>query len=164
MDEQDFKDFVLLRQGAEAKLYIGTFLGQKSIVKERFTKKYRHPKLDERLTKERLKGEVRSLMRCKTAGIRTPTIYYVDISNGLLVMEYLDSALTCREYIEKTLKNSVDEGFGAAKDKLTSLSTEIGKILGRMHKNNVIHGDLTTSNMLVEKVHKLYIRIIYYLS
>jgi len=149
MDQPDFKNFVLLRQGAEARLYTGLFLGQKSIVKERFSKKYRHPLLDDRITKERLKGEVRSLMRCKLAGIRTPTIYFVDTNNGMLVMEYLDSAKTCREYIDSLLKNST-ENFEDTKNQLCALSKEIGKILGIMHKNNVIHGDLTTSNMLVE--------------
>lgn len=151
MDKQDFKDFVLIRQGAEARLYVGTFLGQESIVKERFSKKYRHPQLDERLTKERLKGEVRSLMRCKLAGIRTPTIYYVDINDGILVMEYLESSVTCRNYIDTTLKSSVSKGADETHKKLSNLSNEIGRVLGLMHKNNVIHGDLTTSNMLVEK-------------
>lgn len=150
MDQEDFKDFVLLRQGAEAKIYTGTFLGQKSIVKERFSKKYRHPQLDERLTKERLKGEIRSLMRCKIANIRTPTIYFVDMNNGLFVMEYLDSATTCREYIDSLLKNST-ANFDETRSKLTNLSMKIGQILGQMHKNNVIHGDLTTSNMMVQK-------------
>jgi len=150
MYQEDFKDFVLLRQGAEAKIYTGTFLGQKSIVKERFSKKYRHPQLDERLTKERLKGEIRSLMRCKMANIRTPTIYFVDMNNGLFVMEYLDSATTCREYIDSLLKNST-ANFDETRSKLTNLSMKIGQILGQMHKNNVIHGDLTTSNMMVQK-------------
>ena len=151
MDQQDFKDFVLLRQGAEGRLYTGSFLGQKSIVKERFSKKYRHPQLDERLTKERLKGEIRSLMRCKMANIRTPTIYYVDMNNGLFVMEYLDSAKTCRDYINNLLTNST-ENVDETQTKLIKLSMKIGQTLGLMHKNNVIHGDLTTSNMMVEKV------------
>jgi len=150
MDQQDFKDFVLLRQGAEGRLYTGSFLGQKSIVKERFSKKYRHPQLDERLTKERLKGEIRSLMRCKMASIRTPTIYYVDMNNGLFVMEYLDSAKTCRDYINNLLTNSTENG-DETQTKLIKLSMKIGQTLGLMHKNNVIHGDLTTSNMMVEK-------------
>ena len=150
MDHPDFKDFLLLRQGAEARLYTGKFLGQKSIVKERFSKKYRHPQLDDRLTKDRLKGEVRSLMRCKMANIRTPTIYYVDMKNGILVMEYLETATTCREYIDSLLK-STDLGVND-NSKLTNLSAKIGQILAIMHKNNVIHGDLTTSNMLIEQV------------
>jgi len=153
MDQPDFKDFILLRQGAEAKIYTGSFLGQKSIVKERFSKKYRHPQLDDRITKERLKGEIRSLMRCKLANIRTPTIYYVDMNNGILVMEYLESAITCREYIDSLLKDS-SAGLNNAQDKLTNLSTQIGQVLALMHKNSVIHGDLTTSNMLIEQMNK----------
>ena len=156
MDQKDLKDFVLLRQGAEARLYTGMFIGQKSIVKERFSKKYRHPQLDERLTKERLKGEIKSLMRCKLAGIRTPTIFFVDLNNGLFVMEYLDTALTCREYIDALLKKS-SENLDENKKSLTCLSLKIGRILAVMHKNNVIHGDLTTSNMLIEQVIKYYI-------
>lgn len=153
MDQPDFKDFILLRQGAEAKIYTGSFLGQKSIAKERFSKKYRHPQLDDRITKERLKGEIRSLMRCKLANIRTPTIYYVDMNNGILVMEYLESAITCREYIDSLLKGS-SAGLNNAQDKLTNLSTQIGQVLALMHKNSVIHGDLTTSNMLIEQMNK----------
>ena len=122
MDDQDFKDFVLLRQGAEARLHIGDFLGQKAIVKERFSKKYRHPQLDERLTKERLKGEVRSLMRCKMVGIRTPTIYHLDMDNGILVMEYLNSAPTCRDYIENLL-NDTDC------DNVDKVNNDIGSVL-----------------------------------
>lgn len=150
MDQNDLKDFVLLRQGAEARLYTGMFIGQKSIAKERFSKKYRHSQLDERLTKERLKGEIKSLMRCKLAGIRTPTIFFVDMNNGLFVMEYLDTALTCREYIDSLLKKS-SENLDENKKSLTCLSVKIGRILAVMHKNSVIHGDLTTSNMLIEQ-------------
>ena len=156
MDQKDLKDFVLLRQGAEARLYTGMFIGQKSIAKERFSKKYRHSQLDERLTKERLKGEIKSLMRCKLAGIRTPTIFFVDLNNGLFVMEYLDTALTCREYIDALLKKS-SENLDENKKSLTCLSVKIGRILAVMHKNSVIHGDLTTSNMLIEQVIKYYI-------
>ena len=156
MDQNDLKDFVLLRQGAEARLYTGMFIGQKSIAKERFSKKYRHSQLDERLTKERLKGEIKSLMRCKLAGIRTPTIFFVDMNNGLFVMEYLDTALTCREYIDALLKKS-SENLDENKKSLTCLSVKIGRILAVMHKNSVIHGDLTTSNMLIEQVIKYYI-------
>ena len=42
--------FTLFKQGAEAKLYQGTFLGHSAVVKERFPKKYRHPQLDKQLT------------------------------------------------------------------------------------------------------------------
>ena len=59
---------VLIKQGAEAKLYSGYFHGKPCIVKERFVKTYRHPQLDQEISKERLKNEVRSLVRCRFAG------------------------------------------------------------------------------------------------
>ena len=58
----------LLKQGAEARIYRGNFHGKPCIVKERFAKKYRHPQLDHEICKERLKSEVRSLVRCRLAG------------------------------------------------------------------------------------------------
>jgi len=139
----DFSDFTLLKQGAEARLKVGTFLGgRKAIVKERFSKKYRHPDLDAKLTKERFRGEIRSLMRAKTVGIRTPTLYWVDAETSSFAMEYLDAAPTCRDYIKA---NRADEG------RLTALAAEMGRVIGVLHNNNLIHGDLTTSNILVEK-------------
>lgn len=62
------KKLELIAQGAEARLYKGTYLGKSVIVKERFEKKYRHPDLDERLTKERIKAESRAIVRAKSAG------------------------------------------------------------------------------------------------
>ena len=103
------KDFELLKQGAEARLYLGQFLGRKVIVKERFSKKYRHPVLDEQLTKDRLRGEVRSLNRCKALGLRTPTIYLADIPSGQIVLEYCEGSVTARDYI-KGLMEGTEKG------------------------------------------------------
>lgn len=60
----------LLKQGAEARVYRGQFLGKAVIVKERFSKSYRHPALDEKLTHRRSVQEVRSILRCRKAGER----------------------------------------------------------------------------------------------
>jgi len=138
----DFSDYRLLKQGAEARLKVGTFLGdRKVILKERFSKKYRHPELDAKLTKERFRGEVRSLMRAKAVGIRTPTLYWADDDSASFLMEHLDAAPTCRDYIKA---NRADEG------RLRALAAEMGRVIGVLHNNNLIHGDLTTSNILVE--------------
>ena len=100
----DFSSFELFKQGAEARLSVGPFLGGKrAVLKERFAKKYRHPELDAKLTKDRFRGEVRSLVRCKTLpGIRTPTLYYVDPEKSLFVMEFVEG-VTCRDYIRSNL-------------------------------------------------------------
>lgn len=143
MDGSDeFAGFELFKQGAEARLRVGTFLGgKKAVLKERFAKKYRHPDLDAKLTKDRFRGEVRSLVRCKTIpGLRTPTLYFVDQDRSLFVMEFVEG-MTCRDFIKT---NREDES------KLTGLATSIGRLIGTLHTNNLIHGDLTTSNMMVE--------------
>jgi len=147
----NLSEFQLLRQGAEARLHLGTYLGQKALVKERFSKKYRHPDLDFRLTKDRCKAEVRALIRCKQLGIRTPKLYHAD--HGCIVMEYLECP-TARDYIREVLnhQNTVNE---EQKVILEQLGTRIGTILGKLHQHHVIHGDLTTSNILVENESKL---------
>ncbi len=58
----------LIRQGAEGRIYEGIFLGRPCVIKERFPKTYRHPSLDERLTKERMRGEIRGILRSKSVG------------------------------------------------------------------------------------------------
>jgi len=68
MESTEEHGFILYKQGAEGRLYRGTYLGKPVIVKERFQKKYRHPDLDEHLTRERIKAESRAIIRCKTAG------------------------------------------------------------------------------------------------
>jgi TP53 regulating kinase and related kinases len=54
----------LTAQGAEAKIYKSTLHGVPILLKHRFPKKYRHPVLDGSLTKARIAGEARALMRC----------------------------------------------------------------------------------------------------
>lgn len=132
------EEFKLVRQGAESKLLEGTYLNVPTLIKERFQKKYRHPELDNILTKERIKAESRAIIKCKTIGIRTPTLYLVDLKRRSIFMEYFQHSLTCKEFI-----------FKANKDLIEKLSSTIGIVLGKMHLNNIVHGDLTTSNMLL---------------
>lgn len=58
----------MIKQGAEGRVYKIKFLGKAAVMKERFVKTYRHPELDSRLTKERIRAEAKSIVRCKNAG------------------------------------------------------------------------------------------------
>ena len=60
--------YKLIKQGAEAKLYVGEWFDRPVIIKERFPKTYRHPILDKSLTHQRTKSEIRSMMRCRING------------------------------------------------------------------------------------------------
>eukprot|EP00041_Stephanoeca_diplocostata_P004022 m.40280 g.40280 ORF g.40280 m.40280 type:complete len:230 (+) comp14797_c0_seq1:80-769(+) len=130
----------VLQQGAEAKVYVGVYQGRRAIVKERFRKKYRHPELDRKLTKQRLLSEARNLARSRDVGVRTPEVYHTDPKEGKIYMEYLDGAITVKQHL---LTHGVDT---ATHQKLL---TSIGEALAKLHTRDLIHGDLTTSNMML---------------
>lgn len=137
----------ILKQGAEAKLYLGDYQGQKCLIKERFAKLYRHPELDKQLTKERMRSETKALTRCLTAGILVPRVYNMDLDTRRIYMEYFGRSRTVKQHI-LSVSNKPDEE--AVAGQLDALGSRIGEVIGKMHANNIIHGDLTTSNMLLE--------------
>ncbi|XP_035784801.1 EKC/KEOPS complex subunit TP53RK-like [Anopheles albimanus] len=140
----------LLKQGAEGKLYIGTYKGTRCLVKERFEKKYRHPALDRQLTRQRIKAEQKAFQRCASAGVVTPALLAVDLDGRKIYMEYLEKAITAKEFIDKMM----DTDKTAAEDspELKELAAQIGQMVGVLHRNNIVHGDLTTSNILLDPV------------
>lgn len=86
----------MIKQGAEGRVYKTKFLGRVAILKERFVKTYRHPELDARLTKERIRAEAKSIVRCKNAGkylyilILTPSQYSnVDLLQEFALQQYI---------------------------------------------------------------------------
>jgi len=68
IQEDLLQEKLLLKQGAEAKLYSGVFFGRPTIAKERFSKSYRHPVLDRTLTMRRIRAEVKCIQRCRANG------------------------------------------------------------------------------------------------
>ncbi|KAH8247977.1 hypothetical protein KR032_004462 [Drosophila birchii] len=136
----------ILKQGAEGRLYLGDFKGESCLIKERFVKKYRHPELDTQITRQRMKAEAKAAGRCLAAGILAPKILHSDLNTHKLYMEYFDKAHTAKQFIQQTVaEKSGDE----AKVALLELCSRIGTIVGKMHSNHIIHGDLTTSNLLI---------------
>ncbi|XP_069507404.1 EKC/KEOPS complex subunit TP53RK isoform X1 [Ambystoma mexicanum] len=137
------KTLNLVKQGAEARIYRGTFLGKAAVVKERFPKSYRHPILDEKLTHRRTAQEVRSILRCRKAGISAPVVYFVDYECNCIYLEDIALSTTVRDHIIAIQHSEKDPA------NLYPLAEKIGQILARMHDEDVVHGDLTTSNMLL---------------
>ncbi|CAD5111054.1 DgyrCDS404 [Dimorphilus gyrociliatus] len=144
MSESHVQEEGFLFQGAEARVYKKTLYGKQIIIKERFSKKYRHPVLDSHLTDQRLKSEVRAILKCSSCGIKTPVIYMVDFNSSKIYMEYIAESITIRDYIENFLKD------GGNINELASLGRQMGKLIGSLHANGIIHGDLTTSNILIK--------------
>jgi len=136
----------LFKQGAEAKLYKSQLFGRNIMIKERFSKKYRHPQLDKKLTRKRTLQEVRAMLKCRKAGIKTPLPYFVNYLSHEIFMEEIVNSITLREEVDALLQLQ-DIG----KDRLRYIAAEIGLVVAKMHMINVVHGDLTTSNILIVK-------------
>lgn len=130
----------IIKQGAEAKIYTADFFGKDAIIKERFSKSYRVPALDEKLTQRRMSQEVRSIARCRRSGIRAPAVYHLDFVRKIIVMERITDGLLLKDYVRQLDPEDNDTA--------THLMQCVGKLLARMHEVDVIHGDLTTSNMI----------------
>lgn len=136
---------ILIQQGAEAKIYKGEFGGKPCIIKVRFSKSYRHPVLDKKLTEKRLKQEAKSLTKCNSFGICTPTLYSMEAKENKLYLEYIDSPLLKDLIALQELDRTGND------TNLTIVIEDIGKQIAIMHNNDVIHGDLTTLNIMVNE-------------
>ncbi len=121
----------LLKEGAEAVLYKKVLDGRVVVVKDRVPKEYRERQLDESIRKQRTRSEETMLRKAERIGIRVPGI--ISVEKNIIVMEFVDG---------KTMQTMLNK-------KSTSLCRQAGKIIGKMHSHNLIHGDLTTSNIIV---------------
>ena len=125
-----------LKRGAEAELRRVEFLGRSAVEKHRAPQAYRLAVLDEELRRTRIRMESRLMSEARAAGVSVPVIYDVNLVDNKIVMEFVDGP---------TLKEVLDRGGEPAR----VASREIGRIAGRLHKAGIIHGDLTTSNMIL---------------
>ncbi len=125
----------LLGKGAEADIY----KIDRGIKKARIAKAYRVGGLDNELRKSRTKREARLISLARRAGVRTPFIYDVDMGSNALEMEYIDGV-----QVKKILDALPD-------DERDALCRAIGRNAGRLHVAHIIHGDLTTSNMILRE-------------
>jgi len=133
----------VLGAGAEATVYlddnINKSYSRKSVDKERSRKSYRHEDIDAVLRKSRTRKE----------------------SKILKTLEKYDFAPKLIEQKEHNIITEYVDGIQLKKllDKDPKLAQLIGKNLTIMHDLNIIHGDLTTSNMILSskgKSQKLY--------
>jgi len=120
-----------LTSGAEATVHLKDGI----IVKERVPKRYRLVELDERIRKERTRAEARLMSEARRAGVPTPIIY--DVNGSTIKMEYIEG---------EPIKNVMSP----------QMSAHVGEIVGRLHSGGIIHGDLTTSNMILHN-DKIYL-------
>ena len=125
----------LVKKGAEADLYQTKWQNSKAILKIRKIKTYRNSSLDSKIRKQRTIKESQVLSQVKSFGIPSPLVYFVNLEKSMIVMQDIPG-------------KSVHD---LSKSKIIEVSKEIGKLVGLLHKNGVMHGDLTTSNFILFK-------------
>ncbi len=125
----------VIKRGAEAVLYMEERNGERVLVKDRIRKGYRIPELDDSIRSFRTKREDKLMLRAQRSGVNVPRVFATDKTR--LVMEYLNGS---------TVKDCLN---GLQKKDRARVYRLIGKSLAGMHRNGVVHGDLTTSNMIM---------------
>ena len=125
----------LIKKGAEADIYTGTWKNSKSLFKIRKIKTYRNNSLDSKIRRQRTIKESQMLSQVKSFGIPSPLVHFVNLEKSMIVMQEIPG---------KPVHDLPDS-------KIIVICKQIGKLVGLLHKNGVMHGDLTTSNFILFK-------------
>lgn len=123
----------LVKKGAEADLYQTKWQDSNAILKVRKIKTYRNSSLDLKIRKHRTIKESQMLSLVKSFGIPAPLVYFVNLDKTSIVMQEIPGKPV----------------HDLPESKIIKLSNNIGKLVGTLHKNGVMHGDLTTSNFIL---------------
>ncbi len=125
----------LVKKGAEADIYLTTWNGTKSILKIRKRKEYRNELLDNRIRTQRTLREAKMISEAKQFGITTPLVYFVDPKKFEIYLQFVKGILV------RDLSNKL----------IIKTCEKIGKTVATLHKNGIMHGDLTTSNFILSR-------------
>jgi TP53 regulating kinase-like protein len=127
----------VIAKGAEADLILDPdWNGKRALIKRRGEKRYRHPQIDREIRRLRTLHEADIIHRAKEAGVPTPLIYQVDAGGASIVMEHVEGERV------RDIVNTLGD------DENRELFRIIGFEAGCLHGAGLIHGDLTTSNMI----------------
>ena len=125
----------LIKKGAEADIYQTTWQNSKAILKIRKIKKYRNSSLDSKIRKQRTIKESQIISQAKSFGVPTPLIYFVNLKKSSIIMQEIPGKPV----------------HDLSESKIIEVSKELGRLVGILHKNGIMHGDLTTSNFILSQ-------------
>lgn len=150
-------EMTVISQGAEALVLSSTshpYLSAegKFIIKFRPRKPYRHPKIDLLITKSRTIGEAKFMLKLNKLGVPAPHLILLDAAKGIIWMNTVGDVLPNGEV--SSLKNYLwhleKNGGHCLGSEAESFCKSTGSIIGKLHKNDMVHGDLTTSNIILQ--------------
>jgi TP53 regulating kinase-like protein len=123
----------ILAQGAEAIIT----KEKNKVVKHRISKSYRHKEIDEKIRKSRTRKEANILKKAKELKILVPELFKQE--DFLLEMEYIKG-----DRLSEKLNTYTEK-------KQFTVLKKIGAEVAKLHQNDIIHGDLTTSNTILKE-------------
>ncbi|KAM3231540.1 hypothetical protein P3S67_008750 [Capsicum chacoense] len=138
---------VLIKQGAEAEVYY-----QGTVFKE-----IQASDFGLKATLKRLKAEARCMTKARRLGVLTPVLYAVDPVMHSLTFEYIEGPSVKDILLVFGL-------VGVDKERMADIATQIGNAIGKLHDGGLVHGDLTTSNMLLRSASNQLVLIDFGLS
>ena len=127
----------LIKRGAEAEIYLSVYMGREVVIKRRIKKVYRIKEIDEELRSQRTKKEALLMVEARKAGVAVPIIYDVDLKKMEITMQYVKG---------NRIKDCLDSMNESVQKELCK---KIGESIAFLHENGIIHGDITTSNLIL---------------
>ena len=122
----------IIAQGAEAVL----IKQGNQLIKRRIRKNYRHIFLDSFLRTSRTRREAKLLLKASTV-VSVPIVSKADDKKAEIVMDFINGKLLSK-YLDSF-----------SKSKALKICGKIGQEIALLHDSDIIHGDLTTSNMIL---------------
>lgn len=135
----------LLYKGAEADVIRGDWQGLDAVFKVRKPLRYRLPVLDDAIRRQRTVHEAEMIHQSKEAGVSSPYLYFLDVPASTLVMEFVKGSRV------KDLVGKI------SKRKLEAIFSKFGGDAARLHSAGIMHGDLTTANVIWRRGNLVFI-------
>lgn len=134
--EADRADGRLIYKGAEADIVRGRWQGLDAVFKVRRPLSYRLKVMDDAIRRQRTIHEADMIHSAKAAGVASPFLYDVDVPAATLVMEYIDGERV-KDIVGSSPKEALEEIF-----------EQFGRSVAKLHSAGIMHGDLTTANVV----------------
>lgn len=124
-------------KGAEADVFLGTWAGIPAVYKIRKRMEYRLRALDSMLRTQRTIHEAGMMAAAKASGVEAPFVYFLSPARATLVMEYVAGTRMKDAIANGKTRETVD------------LFRKLGGSVARLHRAGIMHGDLTTANVII---------------
>jgi len=135
----------VLAIGAESVIYKIEKWGSSFVLKWRQAKPYLLEDIDSFLRRSRTSRECKMLTVSRLLGVPTPAVYSVDLDKHMIMMDFISGT----QFKQLAGQKSRSE--------LMSLSNGFGKLIALLHEGDVVHGDPTTSNAIVDNKSRIWL-------